>query len=154
MRIDLSDLGRVLDRLESDDLDDNPTEVLIDLYAILSEETDDLEDLRGDVKEVLNERVDEPTDGDWGRVTSCQGTSRSLSDDAMETLVADGVDPSDVMSVDKSKVRDAVDDSDDLEEADVFEIYEYEYIRKLDLDVPSRQLELDETVESFPVTSD
>jgi chromosome segregation ATPase len=130
----------LIDALEQHDVTsltelDVPT--LVNLYTLLSDVQRNANDLRQDVRGVLLDRLhhDQPVSGQYGSVQRAVRRNRTLKDDeeVLELLEAEGIDPERVLSVDTSKLDDALEVTS-LFESDVYEIDESEYVRKADVD--------------------
>ena len=69
--------------------------------------------------------------------------NRTLKDDetVLERLEAEGIDPERVLTVDTSKLDDALEVTS-LSESDVYEIEESEYVRKADVDEEMKETRL------------
>ena len=130
----------LIDALEQHDVTsltelDVPT--LVNLYTLLSDVQRNANDLRQDVRGVLLDRLhhDQPVSGQYRSVQRTVRRNRTLKDDetVLELLEAEGIDPERVLTVDTSKLDDALEVTS-LSESDVYEIDESEYVRKADVD--------------------
>jgi hypothetical protein len=134
-----------LERHDPTDLAGMETPALVNLYTLLSDVQRNADDLRHEVREVLLDRLhhDQPVHGQYGSVQRTTRRNRSLKDDeeVLETLDAAGIDRERVLSVDRSKVDDALEVTD-LSESDVYEIDESEYVRKAEVDEEVKQSRL------------
>jgi len=94
-------------------------------------------EFRQDVADVLLDRLhhDQPVYGQYGSVQRTSRRNRSLRDEeeVLDTLEAAGIERERVMSVDSSKVAEALDVTE-LAESDVYEVSESEYVRKAEVD--------------------
>ncbi|PSQ18014.1 hypothetical protein BRD00_05930 [Halobacteriales archaeon QS_8_69_26] len=143
-----SDALLLIDALERNDLsslEGLETPALINLYTLLSDIQRDANDLRQDVSDVLLDRLhhDQPVHGQFGSVQRTTRRNRDLKDDdeVLARLEDAGVDRERVLSVDRSKVDDALDVTG-LSESDVYEIDETEYVRKAEVDEEQRETRL------------
>jgi len=130
----------LVDALERSDvttLEDLETDVLVNLYTLLSDVQRNANDLRQDVSDVLLNRLhhDRPVSGPYGSIQRTTRRNRSLKDDeeVLEHLEEAGIDRERVLGVDRAKVDDALEVTE-LSESDVYEIAEREYVRKADVD--------------------
>lgn len=99
----------------------------------------------GEVTDVLLDRLhhDRPVAGQYGSVQRTSRRRKSLKDDAevLSTLEAAGIDPDQVMSVDSTKVDDALAVTE-LSERDVYDIEERAYVRKAEVDEERKESRL------------
>jgi hypothetical protein len=134
-----------LERHDVADLTDQETDVLVNLYTLLSDVQRSANDLRQEIADVLLDRLhhDQPVSGQFGSVQRTTRRNRSLRDeDTVLTALEDaGIDRDRVMSVDRDKVDDALDVTD-LSEADVYEIDTTEYVRKAEVDEDVKETRL------------
>ena len=134
-----------LERHEVTNLQQVNTDVLVDLYTLLSNVQRNANDLRQDVSEVLLNRLhhDRPVTGPFGSVQRTTRRNRSLKPDeeVLETLEDAGIDRERVLGVDRSKVDDALEVTP-LSDDDVYEIEESEYVRKADVDEERKETRL------------
>jgi len=134
-----------LERHEVEVLDDMETDALVNLYTLLSDVQRDANDLRRDVADVLLDRLhhDRPVSGPFGSVQRTTRRNRALKDEeeVLDTLEAAGIDPEDVMTVDRDKVDDALAVTE-LSEHDVYDIEESEYVRKAEVDEQRKETRL------------
>jgi len=135
----------MLERHEVEVLEDVETDVLVNLYTLLSDVQRNANDLRQDVADVLLHRLhhDRPVSGSFGSVQRTTRRNRSLKDDeeVLATLEDAGIDRKRVVGVDRDKVDDALDVTD-LAETDVYDIDEREYVRKADVDEQRKETRL------------
>ncbi len=138
----------LIDALEQHDvtsLTDLEMPTLVNLYTLLSDVQRNANDLRQDVRGVLLDRLhhDQPVSGQYGSVQRTARKNRTLKDDetVLERLEAQGIAPERVMSIDASKVDDALEVTA-LSESDVYDIEESEYVRKADVDEEMKQTRL------------
>lgn len=143
-----SDALLLIDALERNDLsslEPLDTPVLINLYTLLSDIQRDANDLRQNVTDMLLDRLhhDQPVHGQFGSVQRTTRRNRTLKDDdeVLTTLEDAGIDRERVLSVDRSKVDDALDVTE-LSDSDVYEIDETEYVRKAEVDEEQRETRL------------
>ena len=134
-----------LERHDPTALEDMETPHLVNLYTLLSDVQRNANDLRQDVRSVLLDRLhhDRPVHGQYGSVQRTTRRNRSLKDDeeVLQQLEAAGIDRERVLSVDRSKVDDALDVTD-LSESDVYDVEESEYVRKADVDEEVKETRL------------
>jgi hypothetical protein len=130
----------LIDALERNDptaLEAIETPQLVNLYTLLSDVQRNANDLRKDVRSVLLDRLhhDQPVHGQYGSVQRTTRRNRSLKDDeeVLELFEVEGIDRERLMTVDSSKVDDALDVTE-LGEDDVYDIEESEYVRKAEVD--------------------
>jgi hypothetical protein len=138
----------LVDALERHDvtaLDELETDVLVDLYTLLSDVQRDADDVRKEVADVLLGRLhhDRPASSSYGSVQRTARRNRSLKDEetVLARLEAAGIDREQVTGLDRSKVDDALAVTD-LSESDVYEIETSEYVRKADVDEDTRETRL------------
>ena len=134
-----------LERYDVSELEDLETTSLINLYTLLSDVQRDADDLRGDVADVLLDRVhhDQPVHGQFGSVQRTGRTYRSLreEDEVLETLEDAGIPRERVTSVDSAKVDEALEVTE-VAPSDVYEIEEREYVRKAEVDEEEKETRL------------
>jgi hypothetical protein len=134
-----------LERHEVEVLEDMETDVLVNLYTLLSDVQRNANDLRQDVADVLLNRLhhDRPVSGPFGSVQRTTRRNRSLKDDeeVLETLEAAGINRERVLGVDRDKVDDALEVTE-LSESDVYEIEQSEYVRKAEVDEERKETRL------------
>lgn len=134
-----------LERYDVSELEDLETTSLINLYTLLSDVQRDADDLRGDVADVLLDRVhhDQPVHGQFGSVQRIGRTYRSLreEDEVLETLEDAGIPRERVTSVDSAKVDEALEVTE-VAPSDVYEIEEREYVRKAEVDEEEKETRL------------
>ncbi|AFZ71301.1 hypothetical protein [Natronobacterium gregoryi] len=135
-----SDALLLIDALERHDvttLAELETDALVNLYTLLSDVQRDANDFRKEIADVLLARLhhDRPVSGQYGSVQRTSRRNRSLKDDAevLECLENAGIDRERVLSVDRSKVDEALEVTT-LSESDVYELEESEYVRKAEVD--------------------
>ncbi|UPW02004.1 hypothetical protein M0R88_07890 [Halorussus gelatinilyticus] len=113
-------------------LDDLGTWQLADLYSLLADLKNSADDARKEVRDELLENVREERTvaADLGSVSRTTYNYRRVADETtVHRALADaGVDPEEVRSFDKSKLKDAIEETD-LEEDDVFDVDERPTIR-------------------------
>jgi hypothetical protein len=105
----------------------------------------DADDLRGDVANVLLDRVhhDQPVHGQFGSVRRTGRTYWSLRDEeeVLETLEDASIPRERVTSVDSAKVDEALEVTE-VAPTDVYEIEEREYVRKAEVDEAEKETRL------------
>lgn len=126
-----------LERHETSDLAALETDALVNTYTLCSDVQRNANELRQEIADVLLDRLhhDQPVHGQYGSVQRTSRRNRSLRDEeeVLATLEAAGIDRERVMSVDSSKVAEALEVTE-LSESDVYEISESEYVRKAEVD--------------------
>ncbi|WP_306061102.1 hypothetical protein [Natronococcus wangiae] len=134
-----------LERYDVSELEDLETASLVNLYTLLSDVQRDADDLRGDVANVLLDRVhhDQPAYGQFGSVQRTGRTYRSLrgEEEVLETLEDAGIPRERVTSVDSTKVDEALEVTE-VAPTDVYEIEEREYVRKAEVDEEEKETRL------------
>ncbi|MXV61844.1 hypothetical protein GS429_07145 [Natronorubrum sp. JWXQ-INN-674] len=126
-----------LERHDVDVLEELETDVLVNLYTLLSDVQRNANGVRQDVADVLLARLhhDRLVNGPFGSVQRTTRRNRTLKDE--ETVLAAledaGIDRERVMGVDRGKVDDALEVTD-LAESDVYDIEESAYVRKAEVD--------------------
>lgn len=135
-----SDALLLVDSLERHDVADPTrleTEILVNLYTLLSDVQRDSNDFRQEIANVLLDRLhhDRPVTGQYGSVQRTSRRNRSLKDDeeVLDMLEAEGIDRERVMVVDRGKVDEALEVTT-LSQSDVYEVDESEYVRKAEVD--------------------
>ncbi len=135
-----SDALLLIDALERHDvttLSELETNALVNLYTLLSDVQRDANEFRKEIADVLLSRLhhDRPVFGQYGSVQRTSRRNRSLKDDeeVLERLENAGIDRERVLSVDRSKVDEALEVTT-LSESDVYEVEESEYVRKAEVD--------------------
>lgn len=135
-----SDALLLIDALERHDVTELSaleTNALVNLYTLLSDVQRDANDFRQEVADILLARLhhDRPISGQYGSVQRTSRRNRSLKNDeeVLERLEDAGIDRERVMSVDRSKVDEALEVTT-LSEAAVYDIEESEYVRKAEVD--------------------
>jgi hypothetical protein len=143
-----SDALLLIDALERHDVDDltgQETDVLVNLYTLLSDVQRSANDLRQEIADVLLDRLhhDQPVSGQYGSVRRTTRRNRSLKDEEtiLNALESTGIDREQVLSVDRNKVDDALDVTD-LSAEDVYEIDTTEYVRKAEVDEDIKETRL------------
>ena len=143
-----SDALLLTDALERHDVDtfgDIETDMLVDLYTMLSDVQRSANDLRKEVADVILSRLhhDQPVSGQFGSVQRTARRQRSLKDEetVLNALEAAGIDRERVTSVDRDKVDDALEVTE-LSEADLYDIESTEYVRKADVDEETKETRL------------
>ena len=126
-----------LERHDVTDLSELETNALVNLYTLLSDVQRDANEFRQEVAAVLLARLhhDRPVSGQYGSVQRTSRRNRSLKDDeeVLEHLENAGIDRERVLSVDRSKVDEALEVTS-LSESDVYDVEESEYVRKAEVD--------------------
>ncbi|MFC5136005.1 MULTISPECIES: hypothetical protein [Haloferacaceae] len=126
-----------LERHNVTDLSELETDALVNLYTLLSDVQRDANEFRKEIADVLLARLhhDRPVSGQYGSVQRTSRRNRSLKDDeeVLERLENAGIDRERVLSVDRSKVDEALEVTT-LSESDVYEVEESEYVRKAEVD--------------------
>ncbi|MBP1924093.1 hypothetical protein J2751_003143 [Halorubrum alkaliphilum] len=134
-----------LERHEVTTLEKIDTDVLVNLYTLLSDVQRNANDLRQDVSDVLLTRLhhDQPVSGPFGSVQRTTRRNRSLKPDVevLETLEEAGIERERVLGVDRSKVDDAIEVTP-LSDSDVYDIEESEYVRKTEADEEHKETRL------------
>ncbi len=134
-----------LERYDVSELEEMETVSLVNLYTLLSDVQRDADNLRGDVADVLLDRVhhDQPVHGQFGSVQRTGRTYRSLrdEDEVLETLEDAGIPRERVTSVDSAKVDEALEVTE-VAPSDVYEIEEREYVRKAEVDEEEKKTRL------------
>jgi hypothetical protein len=135
-----SDALLLIDALERHDvttLSELETDALVNLYTLLSDVQRDANEFRKEIADVLLARLhhDRPVSGQYGSVQRTSRRNRSLKDDeeVLERLENAGIDRERVLSVDRSKIDEALEVTT-LSESDVYDIKESEYVRKAGVD--------------------
>ena len=135
-----SDALLLIDALERQDVSDLTaleTDALVNIYTLCSDVQRNANDFRQEIADVLLERLhhDQPVHGQYGSVQRTSRRNRSLRDEeeVLDTLEDAGIARERVMSVDSSKVAEALDVTE-LAESDVYEVSESEYVRKAEVD--------------------
>lgn len=126
-----------LERHDVTSLAEMETDALVNLYTLLSDVQRNANELRQDAADVLLNRLhhDRPVSGPFGSVQRTTRRNRSLKDDedVLKMLAQAGIERDRVLSVDRSKVDEALEVTG-LSEQDVYEIDESEYVRKAEVD--------------------
>jgi len=126
-----------LERYDVDDLSQLETNVLVNIYTLCSDVQRNANEFRRDIADVLLDRLhhDQPVHGQYGSVQRTSRRNRTLRDeeDVLRILEDAGIDRERVMSVDASKVDEALEVTE-LSESAVYEINESEYVRKAEVD--------------------
>jgi len=126
-----------LERYDVTTLSELETDALVNLYTLLSDVQRDASEFRKEIADVLLTRLhhDRPVSGQYGSVQRTSRRNRSLKDDeeVLERLENAGIDRTRVLSVDRSKVDEALEVTT-LSESDVYEVEESEYVRKAEVD--------------------
>lgn len=134
-----------LERHEVTTLEKIDTDVLVNLYTLLSDVQRNANDLRQDVSDVLLNRLhhDQPVSGPFGSVQRTTRRNRSLKPDeeVLETLEEAGIERERVLGVNRSKVNDAIEVTP-LSDSDVYDIEESEYVRKAEVDEEHKETRL------------
>jgi hypothetical protein len=146
-----------LERYDVSELEELETASLVNLYTLLSDVQRDADDLRGDVANVLLDRVhhDQPVHGQFGSVQRTGRTYRSLRDEeeVLETLEEAGIPRERVTSVDSTKVDEALEVTE-VAPSDVYEIEEREYVRKAEVDEAEKETRLQGLKDRLAATED
>jgi len=150
-----------LERHEMSDITELETDALVNVYTLCSDVQRNADELRKDVADVLLDRLhhDQPVHGQFGSVQRTSRRNRSLRDEkeVLPILEQAGIDPERVMSVDSSKVAEALEVTE-LAESDLYEISESEYVRKAEVDEDVKESRLqglkDRLADSTDQTSD
>lgn len=126
-----------LERHDVTDLSDLETDALVNIYTLCSDVQRNANEFRQDVADVLLDRLhhDQPVHGQYGSVQRTSRRNRSLKDedDVLDLLEDAGIERERVMSLDSSKVAEALDVTE-LVESDLYDISESEYVRKAEVD--------------------
>ena len=134
-----------LERHDPTELEELDTQVLVNLYTLLSDVQRNANDLRQDVRTALLDRLhhDQPVSGQYGSVQRASRRNRTLKDEqaVLDLLEDAGIERERVTSVDTSKVDEAL-EATELAESDVYEIDESEYVRKADVDEETKETRL------------
>ena len=134
-----------LERHDLSTLETLGTDVLVNLYTLCSDVQRNANDLRRDLADVLLGRLhhDRPVSGPFGSIQRTTRRNRSLKDDeeVVAALEEAGIDRERVLSVDRSKVDDALEVTE-LSESDVYDVEESEYVRKAEVDEERKQSRL------------
>lgn len=139
--------GSFLGEIEEQDPSLLPMETLVDGYILGSELESEADDFRKRMGSEIEDRMDgKRAEGSLGTVTRVDATGKNLRDETqvVETFARHGVDPLDIMSVDDDLVEDQVDAIRQVDSDDVFDEYQYSYIRKSGVD----QQKLEELVDT------
>ena len=138
-------LTDALERHNVADLADQETDVLVNLYTLLSDVQRSANDLRQEIADVLLDRLhhDQPVSGQYGSVQRTTRRNRSLKNEeiVLNALEAAGIDREQVTSVDRDKVDDALDVTD-LSTEDVYDTDTTEYVRKAEVDEDIKETRL------------
>jgi acetolactate synthase small subunit len=134
-----------LERHEVTDLTGLETNMLVNLYTLLSDVQRNANEFRQEVADVLLDRLhhDRPVSGQFGSVQRTTRRNRSLKDDEEVVAVLEdaGIDRERVMSVDRSKVDEALEVTE-LSESAVYDVEESEYVRKAEVDEEVKETRL------------
>ena len=126
-----------LERHDVTDLSELETDALVNIYTLCSDVQRNANEFRQDVADVLLDRLhhDQPVHGQYGSVQRTSRRNRSLKDedDVLNLLEDAGIERERVMSLDSSKVAEALDVTE-LAESDLYEVSESEYVRKAEVD--------------------
>ena len=155
-----SDALLLIDALERHDpsvLEDVETPVLVNLYTLLSDIQRDANDLRKDVSDVILDRLhhDQPVHGQFGSVQRTTRRRRNLKDDneVLATLEDAGIPREEVLGVDRDKVDDALEVLE-LQDSDVYDIDQTEYVRKAEVDEEVKESRLQGLKEQLAMSDD
>ncbi len=134
-----------LERYDVTDLASLETETLVDVYTLCSDVQRNANEFRREIADVLLDRLhhDQPIYGQYGSVQRTARRNRSLKDDqdVIEQLEAAGIDRERVLTVDSTKVDEALEVTE-LSESDLYEIDKSEYVRKAEVDESVKQSRL------------
>ncbi len=125
-----------VERRGVDRLPDLPTDVLVDLYVLLSDVQYGATDFRRDVGDVLLERVgDEPVHGQYGSVRRTTRETRTLKDDetVVERFEAVGIPRERLLGVVPDRVDVALAVTN-VPEEDVYDVDEQTYVQKTEVE--------------------
>jgi hypothetical protein len=146
-----------LERHDPTELEELETQVLVNLYTLLSDVQRNANDLRQDVRAVLLDRLhhDQPVSGQFGSVQRASRRNRTLKDEqeVLELLEEQGIERERVTSVDTSKVDEALEVTE-LAESDVYQIEESEYVRKADVDEATKETRLQGLKDQLAATNE
>ncbi|GAA0465152.1 hypothetical protein MUK72_18835 (plasmid) [Halococcus dombrowskii] len=155
-----SDMLLLIDALEREDmsaLESVETPVLVNLYTLLSDVQRNANDLRQDVSDMLLERVghDRPLHGQYGSVQRTTRRNRSLKDteEVLDAFAETGIDREQLVSVDRSKVEEAL-DVVSVPESVVYDVSESEYVRKAEVDEERKETRLQGLKDRLAVSDD
>jgi hypothetical protein len=155
-----ADMLLLIDALERENptaLEEIETPALVNLYTLLSEVQRNANDLRKDVTDVLLDRVprDRPAHGQYGSVRRTTRRNRSLKDDqeVLAVLEDAGIDPEQVLGVDRQKVDEAL-EVVELPESAVYDIEESEYVRKAEVDEQRKETRLQGLKDRLAISDD
>ncbi|EMA50473.1 hypothetical protein C448_01409 [Halococcus morrhuae DSM 1307] len=155
-----SDMLLLIDALEREDmsaLESVETPVLVNLYTLLSDVQRNANDLRQDVSDMLLERVghDRPVHGQYGSVQRTTRRNRSLKDneEVLDAFAETGIDREQLVSVDRSKVEEAL-DVVSVPESIVYDVSESEYVRKAEVDEERKETRLQGLKDRLAVSDD
>jgi hypothetical protein len=155
-----SDALLLIDALERHDpsvLEDVETPVLVNLYTLLSDIQRDANDLRKDVSDVILDRLhhDQPVHGQFGSIQRTTRRRRSLKDDdeVLDVLEDAGIPREEVMGVDRNKVDEALEVLE-LQDSDVYDIDQTEYVRKAEVDEEVKESRLQGLKEQLVMSDD
>src|SRR5699024_10970150 len=133
------------------------TPVLVNLYTLLSDVQRNANDLRQDVSDMLLERVghDRPLHGQYGSVQRTTRRNRSLKDteEVLDAFAETGIDREQLVSVDRSKVEEAL-DVVSVPESVVYDVSESEYVRKAEVDEERKETRLQGLKDRLAVSDD
>lgn len=134
-----------LERSNVSTLEDKETDTLVNLYTLLSDVQRGANDLRQEIADVLLDRLHHgrPVHSQFGSVQRTTRRNRQLKDDdeVLQVLEEAGIDRERVMGVDRAKVDDALEVTE-LQESDVYEIKERDYVRKAEVDEDVKETRL------------
>lgn len=132
---ELSQLEQILEATPSD-INDVDIETLADLYGLTAKARGKLEQRRKELRNELLARVEtnQQIEGNHASVKRTTRRQRTLKseDTVREKAKADGIEPTSLMSLDASALREHVEQGR-LEENDIFEIETKEYVRLDDI---------------------
>lgn len=134
-----------LERQDVSDLTELETNALVNIYTLCSDVQRNANEFRRDVADVLLDRFhhDQPVHGQYGSVRHTSRRNRSLKEDdeVLAVLEDAGIDRERVMSVDSSKVTEALAVTE-LSESDLYDIEKSEYVRKAEIDEEAKESRL------------
>jgi hypothetical protein len=155
-----ADMLLLIDALERENptaLEEIETPALVNLYTLLSEVQRNANDLRKDVTDVLLDRVprERPAHGQYGSVQRTTRRNRSLKDDeaVLAALEETGIDPEQVLGVDRQKVDEAL-EVIELPESAVYDVEESEYVRKAEVDEQRKETRLQGLKDRLAISDD
>jgi len=146
-----------LERHDVSDLTELETRVLVNVYTLCSDVQRNANEFRQDIADVLLDRLhhDQPVHGQYGSVQRTSRRNRSLKDDeeVLAVLEDAGIDRERVVSVDSSKVREALEVTE-VPETAVYNVDESEYVRKAEVDEEVKESRLQGLKERLAANED